>query len=84
MTNFSTVAEVGLVIDGYSLMYKIAERLDWDYLNGGQYTKYPNLNFSLIPHPSSLIPHPSSLIPHPSSLIPHPSSLIPSHSPYNC
>jgi hypothetical protein len=35
------VAEVGLVIDGYSLMYRIAEKLDWDYLNGGQYAKYP-------------------------------------------
>eukprot|EP00026_Physarum_polycephalum_P002767 Phypoly_transcript_02775.p1 GENE.Phypoly_transcript_02775~~Phypoly_transcript_02775.p1 ORF type:complete len:874 (+),score=213.14 Phypoly_transcript_02775:33-2624(+) len=32
-------AEVGLVIDGYSLMYRIAEKLEWDYLNGGQYAK---------------------------------------------
>lgn len=50
--NVFIVAEFGLVIDGYSLMFKLAEKLEWDYLNGGQYTKYPAsplLLFSFLP-----------------------------------
>jgi hypothetical protein len=38
-------------------MYKIAEKLDWDYLNGGQYGKYPYIHIlNLLPSPSSVSP----------------------------
>jgi hypothetical protein len=43
----STLAEVGFVIDGYSLMFRLAEKLDWDFYNGGQYAKYLYLKINI-------------------------------------